>query len=238
MTTPAQRSTPAGITATGPLPHVRRWTRAEMARRVAHDIPDGSYVNLGIGMPTLIARCLPADREIVLHSENGILGMGPGPEEITDFDLINASKQQVSLLPGAALFEHVVSFTMMRGGHIDLTVLGAFQVSATGDLANWDTGAPDAIPAVGGAMDLAVGAKRVWVMMEHTSKDGQPKLVERCTYPLTGAGLVDRIYTDLAVMDVTPAGLVVRGMVEGLTLRELQGVTGVGLGVDAGLGVR
>jgi 3-oxoadipate CoA-transferase beta subunit len=201
-------------------------TRDQLARCVAQDLPDGVYVNLGIGMPTRIARCLPAGREIILHSENGILGMGPGSDERVDLDLINASKEPVSLLPGASICDHVVSFTMMRGGHIDLTVLGAYQVSAEGDLANWDIGTPDSIPAVGGAMDLAVGAKSVWVMMEHVSKPGAaPKLVERCTLPLTGARLVDRIYSDLARIDVTPQGLLVRAMVEGLDAETLQGLT-------------
>ena len=181
-------------------------TRTQMAQRVAQDIPDGSYVNLGIGMPTLIAKCLPADREIILHSENGILGMGPGPAQITDVSLINASKEQVTLIPGAALFDHVLSFSMMRGKHIDLTVLGAFQVSQQGDLANWDTGQPGAIPAVGGAMDLVVGARRVFVVMEHLDKKGAPKIVRECSYPLTGRAVVHRIYTDLAVIDVAEGG--------------------------------
>jgi len=177
---------------------MKKLDRNQIAARVARDIPEGAYVNLGIGVPTLVASHLPKDREIILHSENGILGMGPGGDEITDADLINASKEQVSLIPGAAICDHVVSFTMMRGGHIDITVLGAYQVSADGDLANWDTGAPDAIPAVGGAMDLAVGAREVWVMMEHTSKKREPKIVGRCTLPLTGTRVVDRIYSDLA----------------------------------------
>jgi len=200
-------------------------SREQLAQTIAADLPDGAYVNLGIGMPTRLARCLPAGREIILHSENGILGMGAGGDELTDFDLINASKEQISLIPGAAIFDHVVSFTMMRGGHIDITVLGAYQVSADGDLANWDTGAPDAIPAVGGAMDLAVGAKQVWVMMEHTSKKGEPKIVARCTLPLTGSRVVDRIYSDLARIDVTPQGLLVRAMVRGLDADTLRGLT-------------
>ena len=176
-----------------------------MAARVAHDIPEGAYVNLGIGLPTLVANHLPADREIFLHSENGLLGMGPAPapgEE--DDDLINAGKQPVTLLPGGAYFHHADSFAMMRGGHLDICVLGAFQVSATGDLANWHTGAPDAIPAVGGAMDLAIGAKQVYVMMEHLTKRARARSSQRCSYPLTGIGCVARIYTDLAVIDVTP----------------------------------
>ncbi|KGF83351.1 3-oxoadipate CoA-transferase [Massilia sp. JS1662] len=203
-----------------------RYTRDQMAARVAQDIPEGAYVNLGIGLPTKVANYLPAEKEIFLHSENGLLGMGPAPapgEE--DDDLINAGKQPVTLLTGGAYFHHADSFAMMRGGHLDICVLGAFQVSHTGDLANWHTGAPDAIPAVGGAMDLAIGAKQVFVMMEHQTKTGDSKIVERCTYPLTGIGCVSRIYTDLAVLDVTPQGLRVREMAPGLTLADLQAVT-------------
>ncbi|HVO05298.1 MAG TPA: 3-oxoacid CoA-transferase subunit B [Burkholderiaceae bacterium] len=209
-------------------------SREQLAQRIAMDLPDGSYVNLGIGMPTMLARWLPKDREIILHSENGILGMGPAGA-VEDADLINASKEQISLIPGAAICDHVVSFTMMRGGHIDLTVLGAYQVSAAGDLANWDTGAADAIPAVGGAMDLAVGAREVWVMMEHTSRKGEPKIVERCTLPLTAARVVDRIYTDLAVIDVRREGLFVREMVAGLTAGDLQRLTAAPLQFDRSL---
>ena len=201
-----------------------------MAARVARDIPEGAYVNLGIGLPTLVANHLPRDREIILHSENGLLGMGPAPnpgEE--DPDVINAGKQPVTLLPGAAFFHHADSFAMMRGGHLDFCVLGAFQVSVKGDLANWHTGAPDAIPAVGGAMDLAIGARHVYVMMEHLTKSGQSKVVPRCTYPLTGVGCVSRIFTDLAVLDVTPSGLAVLDIVDGLTFDELQRLTGVPL---------
>ena len=204
-------------------------TRDEIAKRIALDIPEGSYVNLGIGMPTLVGNHLPRDREIFLHSENGILGMGPAPapgEE--DGDLINAGKEPVTLLTGGAYFHHTDSFAMMRGGHLDIAVLGAFQVSVSGDLANWSTGG-DAIPAVGGAMDLAVGAKNVWVMMEHLTKEGQSKLVERCTYPLTGIGVVKRIYTDLAVIDVTLRGLATRDLVPGLGFDELQRLSGVPL---------
>jgi 3-oxoadipate CoA-transferase beta subunit len=187
-------------------------------------------VNLGIGLPTLVANHLPHDREIVLHSENGILGMGPAPAAgHEDMDLINAGKQPVTLLAGGAYFHHADSFAMMRGGHIDICVLGAFQVSVAGDLANWHTGAPDAIPAVGGAMDLATGAKRVYVMMEHLTKGGESKLVERLTYPVTGLQCVDRIYTDLAVLDVTPQGLSVREWVEGLSFAELERLSGVPL---------
>jgi 3-oxoadipate CoA-transferase beta subunit len=203
-----------------------RYTRDQMAARVAQDIPEGAYVNLGIGLPTKVANYLPSEKEIFLHSENGLLGMGPAPapgEE--DEDLINAGKQPVTLLTGGAYFHHADSFAMMRGGHLDICVLGAFQVSHTGDLANWHTGAPDAIPAVGGAMDLAIGAKQVFVMMEHQTKTGDSKIVERCTYPLTGIGCVSRIYTDLAVLDVTPQGLRVREMAPGLTLADLQAVT-------------
>ncbi|MBO9355083.1 3-oxoacid CoA-transferase subunit B [Bordetella petrii] len=205
-------------------------TREQLARRVAQDIPDGSYVNLGIGMPVLIAGHLPPDREIVLHSENGILGMGPPPApEAADLDLINAGKQPVTLLRGGAFFHHADSFAMMRGGHLDICVMGGMQVSATGDLANWSLGRAGEPPAVGGAMDLAVGARRVYIMMEHNTKNGAPKIVQRCTLPLTGAGVVDRIYTDLAVIDVTPGGLVVRDMIDGLTLQTLQSRTGAPL---------
>lgn len=211
-----------------------RLSRAAMARIVAHDIPEGSCVNLGIGMPTLVSDQLPPDREIILHSENGILGVGPVIREgATDPDLINASKEPIRLLTGASISDHAVSFAMMRGGHIDITVLGAFQVSARGDLANWSTGEPDAIPAVGGAMDLVAGAARVFVMMEHTTRDGQPKIVGHCAYPLTGIGVVDRIYTDLAVIDVTPDGLVVGALVEGLSLADVQARTGAPLRLAA-----
>jgi 3-oxoadipate CoA-transferase beta subunit len=205
-------------------------TREQIAQRIAQDIPEGAYVNLGIGMPTLVANHLPRDREIFLHSENGILGMGPAPaKDAIDLDLINAGKEPVTLLTGGAYFHHTDSFAMMRGGHLDICVLGAFQVSAGGDLANWHTGAKDAIPAVGGAMDLAVGAKNVWVMMEHLTKGGESKIVARCTYPLTGIGVVKRIYTDLAVIEVTPRGLVSSRIVSGLTFEELQRMTGVPL---------
>ena len=209
---------------------MQRFTRDQMAARVARDIPEGAYVNLGIGLPTMVANHLPKDREILLQSENGLLAMGPAPSPGSeDSDLINAGKQPVTLLPGGAYFHHADSFAMMRGGHLDFCVLGAFQVSKTGDLANWHTGAPDAIPAVGGAMDLAIGAKRVYVMMEHTTKQGQSKIVDRCTYPLTGIGCVNRIFTDLAVIDVTKDGLRVIEIVPGLSLEELQRLTGVAL---------
>ena len=186
---------------------MQRFTKLEMAARVARDIEDGAYVNLGIGLPTLVANHLPNDREIILHTENGLLGMGPAPDDsFEDSDLVNAGKQPVTALPGASFFHHADSFAMMRGGHLDCCVLGAFQVSAKGDLANWHTGAKEAIPAVGGAMDLAIGAKRVYVMMEHQTKRGESKIVPSCTYPVTGLACVNRIYTDLAVIDVTPKG--------------------------------
>ncbi len=208
-----------------------RRSRAEIARRVAVDIPEGAYVNLGIGLPTMVADHLPPDREILLHSENGILGMGPAPaKEDIDPDLMNAGKQPVTLLTGGAFFHHADSFAMIRGGHLDICVLGAFQVSASGDLANWSTGEPDAIPAVGGAMDLAVGAKSVWVMMELLTRKGESKIVPRCTYPLTGVGVVSRVYTDLAVIDITPDGLSAYDLVPGLDMAELQRLTGVPLG--------
>ena len=209
---------------------MQRLTRDQMAARVAKDIPDGAVVNLGIGLPTLVGNHLPADREILLHSENGLLGIGPAPapgEE--DGDLINAGKQPVTIKAGGSYFHHADSFAMMRGGHLDFCVLGAFQVSAKGDLANWHTGAPGAIPAVGGAMDLAIGAKHVFVMMEHQTKQGESKIVPECTYPLTGIGCVTRIYTDLATIDVTADGLVARDIVEGLSFDELQRLTGVPL---------
>ncbi|MFM1988113.1 MAG: hypothetical protein RJA99_1070 [Pseudomonadota bacterium] len=201
-------------------------SRDRMAARVARDIPEGAYVNLGIGLPTLVANHLPPGRDVFLHSENGILGMGPAPAKgAEDWDLINAGKQPVTLLTGGAFFHHADSFAMMRGGHLDICVLGAFQVSAVGDLANWSTGEPGAIPAVGGAMDLATGAKATFIMMEHVTKTGEPKIVERCTYPLTGIGCVKRIYTDLAVIDVRPSGLVATEWVEGLSFDALQRLT-------------
>jgi 3-oxoadipate CoA-transferase beta subunit len=205
-------------------------THQQLAERIARDIPEGAYVNLGIGMPTQIANYLPADREIFLHSENGILGMGPAPapgEE--DPELINAGKQPVTLLAGGCYFHHGDSFTMMRGGHLDICVLGAYQVSARGDLANWSTGAPSSIPAVGGAMDLAIGAKQVFVMTEHLTKKGECKIVEQCSYPLTGMACIDRIYTDMAVMDITPEGVVVRELFGDVTAEYLQSVTPVAL---------
>ena len=209
---------------------MNRYSREQMAARVGRDIPGGAYVNLGIGLPTLVANHLPRDREIVLHTENGLLGMGPAPEAgQEDPDLINAGKQPVTVLPGASFFHHADSFAMMRGGHLDICVLGAFQVSIEGDLANWHTGAPDAIPAVGGAMDLALGAKQVFVMMEHQTKSGESKIVQCLSYPVTALRCVARIYTDLAVIDVRQDGLVVRDIVEGLSHAELARLTGVPL---------
>jgi 3-oxoadipate CoA-transferase beta subunit len=209
-----------------------RRSKDELAARVAQDIPEGATVNLGIGQPTLVANHIPASREVLLHSENGILGMGPAPAKgLEDYDLINAGKQPVTLLPGGAYFHHADSFAMMRGGHLDICVLGAFQVSATGDLANWHTGEADAIPAVGGAMDLAVGAKQTWVMMDLQTKQGQSKLVQACSYPLTGIGCVKRVYTDLATLACTPQGLEVIDMVEGLGLEELSALIGLPLKV-------
>ena len=209
---------------------MNRWNRDQMAARVAQDIPEGAYVNLGIGLPTMVANHLPKDRDVFLHSENGILGVGPAPAAgLEDHDLINAGKQPVTLLPGGAYFHHADSFGMMRGGHLDICVLGAFQVSVTGDLANWHTGAADAIPAVGGAMDLAIGAKKTYVMMEHLTKNGERKIVQACTYPLTGIACVSRIYSDLAVIDITPTGLHVVDIVDGLSFDELQKLSGVPL---------
>ena len=209
---------------------MNRMERKAMARRVAQDIPDGAVVNLGIGLPTLVADCLPPDREIILQSENGLIGMGPAPlAGQEDPDLINAGKQPVTLLPGGAFFHHGDSFAMMRGGHIDICVLGAFQVATNGDLANWHTGAPDAIPAVGGAMDLAVGARQTFVMMDLMSRDGACKLVERCTYPLTGLACVSRVYTDLAIFSLEQGRARVTEMVAGLELAELGRMTGLSL---------
>ncbi len=209
-------------------------TKQELAQRVAQDIHNGAYVNLGIGMPTAVANYLPADREVVLQSENGILGMGPAPAQgEEDYDLINAGKQPVTLLPGGAYFHHADSFAMMRGGHLDICVLGAFQVSATGDLANWSTGEPDAIPAVGGAMDLAIGAKQTWVMTTLLTRDGTSKIVEKCTYPLTGIACVSRVYTDLATLACTPSGLQLIDLVEGLDKAELERLIGLPIAAQA-----
>jgi len=207
-----------------------RRSKDELAARVAQDIPEGATVNLGIGQPTLVANHIPASREILLHSENGILGMGPAPTAgQEDYDLINAGKQPVTLLPGGAYFHHADSFAMMRGGHLDICVLGAFQVSAKGDLANWHTGEVGAIPAVGGAMDLAIGAKQTWVMMDLLTKQGQSKLVAECSYPLTGIGCVKRVYTDLGTLACTPQGLTVIDLVPGLSLQALSELIGLPL---------
>ena len=209
-------------------------SKEQLAQRVAQDIHDGAYVNLGIGMPTLVANHLPAGIEVILQSENGILGMGPaaaaGQE---DYDLINAGKQPVTLLAGGAYFHHADSFSMMRGGHLDICVLGAFQVSATGDLANWSTGEKDAIPAVGGAMDLAIGAKQTWVMMDLLTKKGESKVVNECSYPITGIGCVKRIYSELATLECTPKGLRLIDMVDGLTHAELEKMLGLPIAVAA-----
>jgi len=207
------------------------FNRIQMAARVAQDIPEGWFVNLGIGIPTMVADHVPAEREVILHSENGILGMGPAPAaDQVDPWLINAGKQPVTLRSGGSFFHHADSFAMIRGGHIDLCVLGAFEVAENGDIANWATSENDSAPAVGGAMDLAAGAKRLWVVMEHTTKDGRPKLVSRCAYPLTAPGAVSRVYTNLAVLDVVPEkGFVVRDLAPGVTLEQLQAVTGAAL---------
>ncbi len=209
-----------------------RRTKDQLAARVAQDIWEGATVNLGIGMPTQVANHIPSTREVFLHSENGILGMGPAPaagEE--DYDLINAGKQPVTLLPGGAYFHHADSFAMMRGGHLDICVLGAFQVSATGDLANWSTGEEGAIPAVGGAMDLAIGAKQTWVMMDLLTKKGESKIVAECSYPLTGIGCVKRVYCDLATIECTPSGLKLIDMVEGLGHAELEKLVGLPIAI-------
>jgi 3-oxoadipate CoA-transferase beta subunit len=209
----------------------KRLTRNQMAARLAADIPAGAIVNLGIGLPTHVANHLEPEREIILHTENGLLGMGPAPAEgEEDWDLINAGKQPVTEVKGASYFHHSDSFAMMRGGHLDICVLGAFQVSVQGDLANWHTGAPGSIPAVGGAMDLAIGAKKVFVMMEHLTKSGESKIVARCSYPLTGVACVTRIYTDLAVLEVSTRGLSVVEILSDLSLAELTALTGVSLG--------
>jgi 3-oxoadipate CoA-transferase beta subunit len=215
------------------------WGRDAMAQRVAADIPNGAYVNLGIGIPELAAQYVPADREVIYHTENGLLGMGPAPAPGCGHpELINAGKKQVTAIPGAAYFHHADSFAMIRGGHLDISVLGAMQVSATGDLANWSTGEPDAIPAVGGAMDLVAGVKTVYVITQHTTKDGEPKIVESCTYPITGRGVVDRIYTDLAVIDVSADGLVVRELAPGVDLDYVRARTAAPLAADPELAAR
>lgn len=213
-------------------------SRTAMARRVAQDLPDGSYVNLGIGLPTLVANHVPEGREIIYHSENGILGLGPAPAPgHEDPELINAGKELTTLLPGGAYFHHTDSFMIMRGGHLDVSVLGAFQVSERGDLANWATDDDDFPPAVGGAMDLAVGAKRVLVLTTHLTSDGRPKLLAECTYPLTAAAVVDRVYTDLVVADVTADGLLVRELADGLSTDDLRAATGAALRFSSDLAV-
>jgi 3-oxoadipate CoA-transferase beta subunit len=199
--------------------------RHAIASRAARDIRDGSFVNLGIGMPTLIGNYIPADREVFLHSENGLIGVGPAPaENEIDWDMIDAGKSPITMVRGSSIFDSSLSFSMMRGGHLDLAVLGAFEVSGQGDLANWWTG-EGGLPAVGGAMDLASGAREIWVLMDHTTKDGRPRIVEACSYPLTARKVVKRIYTNLAVIDVTPQGLVVREIVDGLDIGGLQRLT-------------
>lgn len=209
---------------------VKGWTREQMAQRAALDIHDGAYVNLGIGIPEMIAQFVPEGREVIYHTENGLLGMGPGPAtEDEDRELINAGKKPVTAVNGASFFHHADSFTMIRGRHIDICVLGAMQVSCEGDLANWSTGAPDAIPAVGGAMDLVAGVKTIFVITLHNTKKGDPKIVSKCTFPLTGKAVVDRIYTDLAVLDVTPDGLQVRELAPGITFEYVQEKTGAPL---------
>lgn len=206
------------------------WTREQMAQRVAQDIENGSYVNLGIGIPELVAKFVPEGRTLIYHTENGLLGMGPSPEGGEgDPELINAGKKQVSAIPGAAYFHHADSFSMIRGGHLDLCVLGALQVAQNGDLANWSTGEEGAIPAVGGAMDLVAGVKKIFVVTQHVTKSGEPKLVESCAYPLTGVGVVDRVYTDLAVIDVTPEGFRVVELCPGADFGSVQERTGAPL---------
>lgn len=205
---------------------IKGWSREEMAQMIAADIPDGAYVNLGIGLPELVANYIPHDREVIFHTENGLLGVGPSPDKgDEDDELINAGKKPVTAIKGACFFHHADSFAMVRGGHIDICVLGAFQVSEKGDLANWSTGEPDAIPAVGGAMDLVQGVKKIIVFTQHVTKSGEPKIVKQCTYPLTGKGVVSQIYTDFAVIDVTPEGLFVREMASGIDFEFLQSVT-------------
>ena len=223
----AGAASPAGAAPAGATPG---WTREQMARLVAEDIPDGAYVNLGIGMPELVAQYVPKDREFIFQTENGLLGMGPTPAPgREDPELINAGKKPVTAIPGAAFFHHADSFTMIRGGHIDVCVLGAMQVSERGDLANWSTGEPGAVPSVGGAMDLVTGVRRILVITEHTTKTGEPKIVKKCTYPLTGRGVVDAIYTNLAIIDVTADGLVARRLAPGVTFAEVQTATAVPL---------
>jgi 3-oxoadipate CoA-transferase beta subunit len=205
------------------------WSRDEMAQRAARDIPNGAYVNLGIGIPERVARFVPEGREVIYHTENGLLGMGPVAADGGEPELINAGKRRISAIPGAAYFHHADSFAMIRGGHLDICVLGAMQVAQNGDLANWSTGAPDAIPAVGGAMDLVAGVKTIYVITQHVTKQGQPKLLERCTFPLTGVGVVSRIYTDLAVIDVVNSGFKLVELAPGVDFDFLQQRTGAPL---------
>ncbi|MBT3755062.1 MAG: CoA transferase subunit B [Candidatus Cloacimonetes bacterium] len=206
------------------------WDRNQMAQKAALDIPDGAYVNLGIGMPELVADFVPEGREVIYHTENGLLGMGSVPESgKEDPELINAGKKCITAIPGACFFHHADSFTMIRGSHIDICVLGAMQVSAEGDLANWSTGKPGAIPAVGGAMDLVAGVKTIFVITQHITKHGDPKIIEKCTFPLTGKGVVDRIYSNLAILDVTENGLFVRELAPDVTFEYLQQNTGAKL---------
>lgn len=201
-------------------------SRAQIAQRAARDLQHGAIVNLGIGMPEMVVNHVPEGREIRYHSENGVLGFGPAPDQgQEDPELINAGKKPVTLLPGAAFFHHADSFAMIRGGHIDVCILGAMQVAQNGDIANWSTGAADAVPAVGGAMDLVAGARQIWVMTEHTTRDGQPKLVERCSYPLTGAGVVRRIYSNLAVIELAEPGFILKEIAPGVSVEELQALT-------------
>lgn len=205
---------------------MEKLSRRQLAWLAANEIPDGANVNLGIGIPTLCADHMPSDKEVLLHSENGVLGFGPRPEEgEEDLDLVNAGKQPITMLKGGSYFVHSDAFAMIRGGHIDIAMLGAFEVSENGDLANWTTNNPTFPPGVGGAMDLAAGAKQVWVLTEHITRDGKPKIVKSCSYPLTSSGCVKRIFTDLAIIDVSSAGLTVIGMMDGLSLEELQAVT-------------
>ena len=205
---------------------MEKLSRRQLAWLAANEIPDGAYVNLGIGIPTLCADHMPSDKEVLLHSENGVLGFGPRPEEgEEDLDLVNAGKQPITMLKGGSYFVHSDAFAMIRGGHIDIAMLGAFEVSENGDLANWTTNNPTFPPDVGGAMDLAAGAKQVWALTEHITRDGKPKIVKNCSYPLTSSGCVKRIFTDLAIIDVSDAGLTVIGMMDGLSLEELQAIT-------------
>jgi 3-oxoadipate CoA-transferase beta subunit len=203
------------------------WTNDQIAARIADDIPNGAFVNLGIGMPENVANFIPAGKDVFFHSENGLLGMGPAPSDnARDYDLVNAGKKPVTIIPGGAYFHHADSFAMIRGGHIDVCVLGAMQVAENGDLANWSTGAPDAVPGVGGAMDLAVGAKAIYVFTSHTTKTGEPKLVREITYPATSRGIVSRVYSELAVIDVTRDGFRLRTLAPGVTLEQVQAKTG------------